>query len=149
MKRFFRLESILSVPMLMVLLAMLLGPMLASVGPRLDGYFNPVMGLAEIDLVEFSGGSSTIVSAEAEKRRNCKWLRTEWYLGALNGSAAKVFARHRDKPQVRLTGVLRWDEIEIGLSWKQIQSNSYALVYHDCYNGWLWKTRSVFFNSAG
>lgn len=113
----------------------------------LDGYLFPVVSPASIAPVVESDGIST-VSAEARKNRSCDWLRTEWFFGNINGRAAQVDMQHLDPPKIRNAGVLKWDRIEVGLTYREIGRNSYALVYHDCYDGWLWKTESVFFDSA-
>lgn len=112
---------------------------------RLEGMVYPVVGEATLEYV--SGYDVTNHRATAPKYRECRWVKTQWFLGKLGGRAVQVEMQHDDPPKLRGVGLLSWDSISISLSSRQVEANSYALVTHDCYGGWLWETQSVFYNS--
>lgn len=110
----------------------------------IEGGLFPVVGPASLELVREVDGV-TLYAAEAEKLRDCEWVRTEWFLGDIDGRAAQADMRHLDPPEVRTPGALSWDAIEVDLTDRQVRRNSYAYVYHKCHGDWLWETRSLFF----
>ena len=110
---------------------------------QLDGYLLPVTdGLTlEEDTIEVSDGPDSVVSFKATAtilRSDCEWRATEWFLGK-PGKSVSVRAAYYDRPQIRPAGKHEWHQW-VRLDLADLQANSYALVYHDCYWGWTAET---------
>jgi hypothetical protein len=104
---------------------------------EIEGDMNPVTSRITITSTTSVDGG-VVISAEADKHRDClKWVRTDWYYGD-RGSDAIVpmsTARHLDKPQIRPSGTLRWDEIFIPVDDLE---HTHANAVHKCH--FLWNT---------
>lgn len=104
---------------------------------QLQSIFLPVMDKAVISnprrerVGELEG---IVFSAEANKSRECDWLRTEFFAGKRNGpSAFMPNAKHLDKPQGREVGPQYWDRIFVPvLEIDDLMTNIWADAVHDC-----------------
>lgn len=113
-----------------------------------ESRFFPVMRGTEITGLEAVGTIDrplTRVSLSSTKIRDCDWIGIEWYLGEVDGRAARVPARFEDKPQIRDKGFHKWDSLMIGLPEGFIIDGSYGMVTHRCHGGWT--TTTVFYPS--
>lgn len=115
----------------------------------IDGIFNPVVADWSIEKIEShtdsNSGPSTI-DVSYTKIRECDYIGTEWFFGNL-GANAQVSAILTSEPKIRTIGE-HAVTYEIGLSDYNILNNSYAYLIHDCYNGWLWFTKTPFIEST-
>lgn len=112
---------------------------------KIEGQLMPVMADT---VIEYSHGERPFhYRGSSRKIRDCEWIRTEWYLGQYGDKSVMVQMKHNDPPKIRGMGEHTWDDIEISLPPKVVESSSYAIVTHDCWNGALWLTKSVFYSS--
>jgi hypothetical protein len=113
-----------------------------------EGRLFPVMGpLTVYDPQPLPPPSYQFVwKGYADKLRDCRYIRTEWFLGKRGGQHVGVNMGYTDPPTVRLSGRLHWDGIRIALSPDEVLGNSYAMVYHRCPGRW-WDTATVFYDS--
>ena len=119
------------------------------VGGAVEGRLFPVMGPLTIsDPVPYPPPSYRARwQGQAEKKRNCEFVRMEWYLGPRHGGRVRVSSEFLDRPEVRSAGVLSWEGIVISLPVGEVLANSHADVIHQC--GYRpWQTRTRFYDSA-
>ena len=120
------------------------------IGGAVEGRLFPVMGPLTIsDPVPYPPPSYRARwQGQAEKRRNCEFIRMEWYLGPRHGGRVRVSSEFLDRPEVRGEGRLSWDGIVISLPAGEVLINSHADVIHQC-RFRPWQTRTRFFDSTG
>ena len=125
--------------------ALVVGSSLQSLLPRIHGTLSPVLEPLAIETVTDKGDGWSRIAGTAVKHKDCTWVRTEWFVGDINGRAASTKMVYGDKPQTRGPGLLSWSKIDVLLSPEQVRTNSYAYTYHDC--GWPWLIRSLYYQS--
>lgn len=128
---------------------------LPAVG-RLEGYFAPVMGdLALSDPRPVPPPAfRNIWSGEAQKLRDCDFVRLEWFQGPRYGRKVQVATGFTDAPEIRPPGASIWHGLIILLDQFQVRENSHADVLHRCplleFQGVRimrpWLTRSAFYD---
>ena len=111
----------------------------------IEGRFFPVMGDLTIgNPVPFPPPDyRSKWEGDAQKLRNCSWVRTEWYLGDRGGNRVRVNFEYTDPPKLRETGNLHWNGMLISLDIGSVQSASHSDVIHKCHG--LWETRTPWF----
>lgn len=120
---------------------------------RFDGQFFPVVSDLKISAATIRPyygrrGGWSFIGGEFEKYRGrCVFQGIEWYFTdnreIRRSQGVQVAANFEDKPQVRLGGKQDFTNLAVRLSEKEdIFKHSYIEVIHDCYNGWLWQTRT-------
>ena len=140
-----------------------------NVGKLLDGIIYPVTTEVQITSVTpYTEKTAISIAGDFIKLRNCQYKRIEWYYGSRdNRSDTSVLVRafFEDRPTVRPTGSNHFDNLVLFLSESDMQYNSYAYVYHDCYHyslpnikignirlsdfGFsLWETKTLFYDSS-
>lgn len=123
-----------------------------------EGHINPVVTQLQIESMQLSRDNNwTEISGTFEKLRPCKLDSVRWYYGANTGfsrvSSVGVPVllgpppASTQQPIVRDTGEQRTDFLQVRLDPSLIRSNSYAYVYHHCYGDWLWRTKTLFYDS--
>ena len=104
-------------------------------------YF-PVVGEITIETT-LETNSGVMISASADKVRDCSWRKTVFYLGDRDGN--NVFlteSPHLDKPKVNGKGKLKWEKIFIpGIEVSQVDQ-TFADAYHRCHP--FYDTRSYY-----
>lgn len=125
--------------------ALIGGMSVQSVLPAIHGRLAPVLDPLVIEDIATQPGGWSRIAGAAVKHNDCTWVRTEWFIGDINGRAASTKMEYGDKPQTRGPGLLSWSKIDVLLSPAQVRTNSYAYVYHDC--GWPWLIRSLYYQS--
>ena len=128
----------------------------------IDGEVNPVTSRLTIDnispVIMNNSTSWYRVVGTFEKYRDCEIDSISWFYGDRDDST-----RVAEIPVPTLAGIdvdlgsipTRLDVgeqtsafLRVRLDPMLIESNSYAYVYHRCYSPWLWKTRTLFYDSA-
>lgn len=116
---------------------------------EIEGRLFPVMGRLTIyDPEPFPPPDyRTRFRGRAVKRRNCEFVRVEWFLGPRDGAHVEVRFEYTDPPMLRATGEHAWNGILIHLSPDVVLSNSHADVLHRC--PWRpWLTRTPYYDAA-
>jgi hypothetical protein len=115
-----------------------------------DGILFPVVDAQQTKLEnmrpEFSATTMTTVDGYFVKTRDCVFTDLKWYYGNQERSVS-VIVEFTGKPVIRPIGDYKFKDWRIYLDADNIRHNSYAYAYHDCYNGWLWTTKSLFYMS--
>jgi len=120
--------------------------MLFQVAPKVDGLLWPVYTNVELqstEVVENTEGfiPKTLVFFTFTFARQCTWEETHWYRGR-PGTAIDVPTAWAKDPKPLLVGDHGESWRYIYMSPEDIRNNSYAESIHDCYDGWLWKTKT-------
>jgi hypothetical protein len=119
-----------------------------TVIPHIEGYFFPVTGPLEISHPQSAPPPSyrLIWEASAEKLRECRPVRIEWYLGQRGEfNRVSIVAEFLDAPELQGVGLLEWDELYISLDESNTRANSFANRVHQC--PWrTWETVTPFYN---
>ena len=117
---------------------------------KFDGYFFPVYNDGWLVSVEPVPGRTNVslVHMKFKKARDCNYISGQWYLG-IPGASIGVATEWAEAPSI----VISTDEIGdshryVNMSPGEIIRNSYLITTHDCYNGWLWKTQTLFWLSG-
>lgn len=125
-----------------------------------DGAINPVVTPLEISSMRLDRTDDwTRVNGTFEKLRDCSLEEIRWYYGdresfsrvesvsvpVLLGPTPSL--ENPREPKIRHEGKQRSDFLRVRLSPELIVSDSYAYVYHNCHGNWLWRTRSLFYDS--
>lgn len=125
---------------------MLLGlgawPILASVGPRLEGYLFPVMSEATIERYLPDGDEWTLIHGSFEKYRNCKFIGLEWSLKQGSGPSVIVPVEFLSGTRARGAGEQEFGPWKLTVRPESIEGMTYAHAYHQCH--WFWRTRTRF-----
>lgn len=79
----------------------------------------------------------------ATKLRECNWVRTQWYVGPRD-AGVPVRTEYSGPPNVNAVGDLHWDDLRIWAFAEDVQTYSYAYVYHQCPHRW-YETRTLFY----
>lgn len=127
----------------------------------LDGKINPVVSRLEISDIQSTntdGDEWYRVIGTFEKHRNCQIEDIRWFYGNRRDTS-----RIAQIPVPTLIGQdtdygsfpsslpvgenLVSTYLRVRLDPELIEENSYAYVYHRCYGPWLWKTRTLFYDS--
>lgn len=106
----------------------------------------PVTSKAHVYNVRLADGGS-MVSATAEKLRDCDWLLTEFRFGPRDGRSVPMpRAAHVDPPQLNVKGdVMVWENIFLPVSPEKVMDTHWN-AYHLCYPVLKWETETEFFN---
>lgn len=102
--------------------------------PSLETTFAPTMKpIHEISFVAVEGG--TIITASAEKVRNCAWRQTIFYYGERGGRNTVTLSRnpHRGPPRQNAAGILTWDAIFLPVDVETARDETHADALHSCY----------------
>lgn len=104
--------------------------------PEAQTRYFPVVGNTDIANVRETQGG-VIFSAQAEKYRDCTWIRTEWFLGERGGPSVLLTSTpHQDPTKIRPMGVLSWDELFVPVSSEAtLRQGTYADTIHHCLGG--------------
>ena len=113
----------------------------------IEGRIHPVMGPLEIHSPQPFPPPDyrTKWQGSAEKLRDCRFVRLEWFLGPRGDNRVMIPVEFTDKPEVRGQGILTWAGIVTGLEADRVRSNSHADVIHKCPNR-PWETRTPFYD---
>lgn len=123
------------------LLGMVVWPTIATVGPRLEGTFYPVVVRTQITRVEETAdGLASDLWGRARKLRDCTFMGLEWYYTTSDGRSTLVPMDVRESSKVREPGWMSFGPWRVTLSREQVRENSYALVKHRCHPIWLTET---------
>lgn len=122
---------------------------------RFDGYLFPVVEtmhqIQEEDITKHSHRKNwLVVSGNFIKKRNCVFTGIEWFMldPQTEAERVRILVRFEDKPEIRDTGHQEFSELAINLDDPEIiLQDSKAYVYHDCYGGLLWETRTLFYDA--
>lgn len=126
-----------------ILIAALAGLMLMFVhafGGVVEGRLFPVTSNPEISKIEDQGEGWTRVWGVAERLRGCSFHRLEWRLGN-DDAFAVVDLVFEEGSKVRGDGTFSFGPWLLHLTPDQMQTRSYAIVFHRCHPFWLTQTR--------
>lgn len=129
------------------ILAGMAGFWVMTIGGVVEGKFWPVMGPLSIsDPVEYSDGVWKWQGV-AEKRRDCTFVRVEWFIGRRDGRKALVAheVKFTDPPQARGAGVIHWAGILVPLPPDAAKTDSHANAIHKCLD-WGWEVVTPFYD---
>lgn len=111
---------------------------------ELEGRLFPVKDHAAITDFDFNG-ESTRISGTAERHRECKLRRIEWYYGSPDGESTRVDVVRRKRPYFIEEGSYVFANWEIFLTPDEVRNNSYAFAVHTCHI--LFDTVTLFYNA--
>lgn len=132
--------GLLLCPLAILMLALYYG------GPILETKYSPVVVHFKITSMRPVDGG-TIISAEADKIRDCSWTNTLWYYGTRSGLNVPLpEMRHLDAPEVKGVGHLKWKEIFIPLPPDKVK-DTFSDAYHVCWP-WNYLTKSEMYNPS-
>ena len=115
---------------------------------RLDGVLFPVF--TNVQLVSVEQGPRTYTTASHMtffKERDCTFLRSEFFIGTPENGLA-VISEFVKPPEVLTGGDTGYSYRLVHMPPSALRKNSYAIAYHDCYDGWLWPTATMFWNTS-
>lgn len=122
---------------------------------RFDGSWFPVTSLVRFDETDIrfyldKPGGWSLISGEFDKYRNCVFRGIEWnYTSEKNQGVVMVSipADFEDRPVIRpVRDRHQFERLAVQLANPDdIINHSIVYVYHDCYNGWLWNTKTLFY----
>lgn len=120
---------------------------------QFDGELFPVIdNVALIDARPGPNNSDTNATTYTRmswhKARECTHKKTEWYVGKPSRSIIVTSEVLNSQDRPTLKGEVGSTERLIRMSELNLRRNSYALVYHDCYDGWLWDTVTLYWDSS-
>lgn len=116
--------------------------------PVVDGWLFPVVSQFEVKIEETERSNKTRIFISFNKPRDCSFRRLEWYLGDPGKSNISLSAVYDFQPPIIRGGTYYegWGPIDIFISKDLFIWNTYAVVVHDCYNNFLWETRTIAYN---
>jgi len=128
---------------------------LTALAYRYDGKVFPVTEIAKIEQNDIRIHDERTsgwlhLSGSFHKKRNCVYKGIEWFIldPATEVERVPVLARFEDKPEIRDEGYHEFNRLAVNIEDPRLViEDSKAFVYHDCYGGWLWETRSAFYDS--
>ena len=111
-------------------------------GGRLEGLIHPVVTKGEITRTEVVGETGTRIWGHSQRLRDCNFVGLSWRLGDLShySVADLIF---EEGTHVRPGGYFDFGPWVVQLTPDQLDSGSYAIVYHRCHP--LWVTETFFF----
>jgi len=114
----------------------ILGPVIYA--KTLEPVWHPVITRIEITAAH-ADPLGTVLEGVANRRRECSWVTTRWWLGRRGEQRVPVMVEYRDKPQVRPAGETSWTGIVIvDLTPEQTLRNSHADAVYRCWSWWPW-----------
>ena len=108
--------------------------------PHIEGYYFPVVGNTRIENVVQIDDFVVAFNGEADKLRDCKFEKIEWYYTSGYNSVL-VPIQTSDQTLTISPGIFLFGPWKIKLTEEQLRKNSYAIVYHSCHPGWLTETK--------
>ncbi len=114
----------------------------------LDGALFPVF--TNVQLVSAEPGPrplSTKLHMTFYKERDCTYLDSEFFVGTPE-AGLKVTSEWLEPPAILGADTEGHSFRILNMPPEALRNNSYAIAYHDCYNGWLWRTATVFWNTS-
>jgi hypothetical protein len=103
--------------------------------PILETKYYPVTGPLHITSIE-PIDDGVLVSGWADKYRNCRWRKTEWFLGERHNMNVPLRnMEHRELARVNEIGRVYWDDIYIPLSSQDTLRRSFSNARHSCWGG--------------
>jgi hypothetical protein len=122
---------------------------------RFEGDIYPVTSMANLNASEIRPHPHkpgwSLLSGDFDKYSNCVFLGLQWNFVAAENLEVLLVAvpsEFEGPPVHRIQGHQEFDLLAVKLvDTHDIMRNSVVYVYHDCYNGWLWNTRTVFYQS--
>jgi hypothetical protein len=109
-----------------------LAPVSLPLFNQLDGRLYPVVGPIKIEEILKVEDGWTYFSMSAKKLRECRWRETKFYLGTRNGNNVPAPFQHLGKPNLKGVGEHFWPSSRVQLTPKQLLTESYIDLWHDC-----------------
>lgn len=105
--------------------------------PIIETRYFPVTGPLHITSIR-PVDDGVMVSGWADKLRECRWRRTEWFLGERGKMNVPVAGmEYRERPRVNGIGRIYWDSIFVPLSASETLELSFSNAIHSCWGGAL------------
>ena len=125
---------------------------------KIEGSIYPVVTPLVINNIAAFDDEWTQISGIFTKIRSCRPIDIRWYQGerTIDGRPNRIPLPVRfvnQDGEIQQIGEALPGQVEItqhlqvGASPEVIQNNSFAYVYHFCYNRQLWETQSLFYDS--
>jgi hypothetical protein len=113
-----------------------------------DGKLFPVVDAPRTEIHNFRAdpdySNASLFDGSFVKIRDCTFTDLTWYYGTEERSVS-VRVEFTEKPIIRDAGLHQANNWRVFLDEENIMNNSYAFAYHDCYGGWLWETKTLFY----
>ncbi len=107
-----------------------------------EGLIFPVVDRATITSTQAVDLTATRIHGRSYKRRNCTFVRLEWYVGNRDANVL-VDVVFEEGSHLRPSGEMAFGPWLLHLTPRQMADTSFAVVYHRCHPFWL--TRTSFF----
>lgn len=113
--------------------------------PAVDGWMSPVISQFSIRFEETDTPNTTRLFIDFRKDRDCAFRRLEWYLGEPGKNNIPLTAIYEFQPPIVRGGAYYegWGPVDLLIGKNLFVRNTFAVTVHDCYNGWLWETRTL------
>lgn len=118
-----------------------------TIGPWVETKFFPVVSKLQVDeIVDDNGRTKLLV--HFNKLRSCDYVGIAWFRGTKATSFERVAveltrsASDQSSPN-RPTGLQRSGPWYVSMSKRELQQNSFAVLYHKCH--WFWVTETDFY----
>jgi len=138
--------SVIAIFSVLVWVLCLLGIAVLS---QYEGDLFPVVSPFEIKNIR-TENEMVVVDLHFHKLRDCNPKTMAWFYGnqaldrvgniQIKSEIRSGFRIHDEGPHVI-------KDVVLDLTEDELKNNSYAYVYHDCHNDWLWNTRTLAYTS--
>lgn len=126
----------------LVLLGMIVWPFMVTLGPKLEGRLAPVVVGTHLTRVVPDDETHSLVYGSSTKRRECTYLKMEWFYGEPNGQHVLLPLEIMERSRIRENGEFGFGPWRLNLNADLVRDESFALVYHRCHP--LWDTVTEF-----
>lgn len=128
------------------LFGMILGPVVLTIGPIIEGRLFPVVDQATVKVSAPDGVYAIRITGSSRKIRECEFKGIEWSFAPPYGPAVDAPVEFLEGTKSRANGWFDFGEWIVQLNERQLQ-HSISYAYHSCHP--LWKTRTLFYKGEG